>query len=55
MPLRTGGKKMRKRRELDALVEHSLAKRYKLEILHSFVFFSSFLSFFRFLFSKIKN
>lgn len=28
VPLRTGGKKMRKRRELDALVEHSLAKRY---------------------------
>lgn len=27
VPLRGGGKKMRKRRELDALVAHSLAKR----------------------------
>lgn len=28
VPLRSSGKKMRKRRELDALVAHSLAKRY---------------------------
>lgn len=28
VPLRVGGKKMKKRRELDALVAHSLAKRY---------------------------
>lgn len=27
VPLRSSGKKMRKRRELDALVAHSLAKR----------------------------
>lgn len=27
VPLRSGGKKMRKRRELDALVAHSLGKR----------------------------
>lgn len=27
VPLRVGGKKMKKRRELDALVAHSLAKR----------------------------
>lgn len=30
VPLRSSGKKMRKRRELDALVAHSLAKRYLL-------------------------
>lgn len=28
VPMRSGGKKMRKRRELDALVAHSLGKRY---------------------------
>lgn len=37
VPLRGGGKKMRKRRELDALVAHSLAKRYFLTCFFLFV------------------
>lgn len=32
VPLRSSGKKMRKRRELDALVAHSLAKRYLIKM-----------------------
>lgn len=36
VPLRSGGKKMRKRRELDALVAHSLGKRYDV-IIHCLV------------------